>query len=177
VAAYDEERWRLQLLSALETTALSGLAGFAWCRYQAARAAYNHGTHDNFHQWLATHALETKVAATFEPFFVASSAAALMAATCGGGAHASAALRFCRGVLAHALWFPVATLSFTAYLMSGAAICFIKARPQLAADGGFLGRVFCLVLFSLVLGFALSLVVERPAMRFSRLVLAFLASS
>lgn len=176
VAAYDEERWRLTLLSCVECIALGSLVGFGWCRRAAARAAYNHHTHDNFHAYLRSHKLETILTATLEPFFVATMTAASITVMCGGGHHTHIAFRWLRRFLAKSFWYPVASLSFTAYLMSGAAISFLKDRPFLGSDGGFIARYLCLVAFSLLLGFALSFLVERPAMYLSRYLLKALVS-
>jgi len=176
-ASRADERRRHFLLKAIELLAAFSSFGFLLCRIQVARAAYNHSHHNNFNLWLSTHPISTILAATFESSLVAIIVAAACASMCGAGDQSALLLGLIRSFLSAQFWYPIASLSYTAYLISGVAISYERHRPAFASDGGFLARYLCFVLISLSFGLCLSIVIERPFMLIGKYLVAATNSS
>lgn len=161
-AAGDTSITHTLMLPAVEVTCAIGFAGFALieCALQRALAKP---------MWLANHRL---LAATFTAVpgpCVAVTTAAAVAAMCGGEDRTSAPFRHARWLLSQSFLYPIASISYTSYLMSGVMLTMEYIRPASWMVRSSPLDFFSYVIVSCGLGLALAIAVERPCMAISRM--------
>lgn len=149
------------MLPAVEATCAIGFAGFALieCALQQALAKP---------MWLANHRLCAAIFTAVPGPCVAVTTAAAVAAMCGGEDRTSAPFRHARWLLSQSLLYPLASISYTSYLMGGVMLTMEYVRPASWMVRSSPLDFFCYVTVSCGLGLALALAVERPCMAISR---------
>jgi len=156
---------RQAVLILSEIVFLCGIVSFGIVQYML-----NIALRDN--DWLAQHPVHEAISLTVPGPLVAFTTAAIIPSLTIGGSDSSFCIQVLRKLLSSLILYPVASLSYTGYLMAGVGLAatFFKPLPKLWSGSPL--EVFVVFLFiTTSIGAVLSLLVERPCIAIARVFL------